>query len=283
MTAAPPIVTPGRLAVLVIAAVTAVELVLIGSVLNPRTFFSGDAGVKYLQADALVRSRWHALAVSEPGAALDPESRFSALAGNQFARRGPGDPCYGAYSELFTGPVSVALALFGVRGLYLVPLLAGVGTMILTYRLSVRTAAIACLPALIGACSPMVFYSVELWEHTLAMLCTTASVWLVVSASERSTAMRYAMAGLLLGLGIAVREELYAMVLAGLAALAWVERPRRIPAAVAAGVGALVGLVPPGCSSRWSGTAGEVGDPTSSGDQRCRVQSAVKPLLARCG
>ena len=272
MTAVPSIVTPGRLAALIITAVTVAELVLIGTVLNPRTFFSGDAGVKYLQADALVRNRWHSLAVTEPGAAIDPESRFSALTSNQFARRGPSDPFYGAYSELFTVPVSVCLALFGLRGLYVVPLLAGVGTMILTYRLSARTAPrLAWLaPALIGACSPMFFYSVELWEHTLAVLCTTASVWLGVSATERSTAMRYALAGLLLGLGIAVREELYAMLVAGLVAVAWIERPRRIPAAFAAGVGALIGLVP-----HWLLKQIEVGRPARKSVMRVAEVAGV--------
>src|SRR5215468_3056093 len=155
MQAASPPVTSGRLAALIIGAVTAVELVLIGWVLSPRTFFSGDGGVKYLQAEALVHNRWTGLAVSEPGAVIDQAGRFSALANNQFDRRGPDDPFYGAYSELFIVPVSVGLALIGPRGLYLVPLLAGVGTMILTYRLAVRTAPrLAWLaPALVGACS----------------------------------------------------------------------------------------------------------------------------------
>ena len=51
---------------------------------------------------------------------------------------------------------------------------------------------------------------------------------------------RYALAGLLLGVAIALREELYAMVAAGLVALAWVERRQRIAAGLA---GALQGAL----------------------------------------
>jgi hypothetical protein len=60
--------------------------------------------------------------VPDPAAAVDPEGRFSPFVVNQFGRRDSGTPWYGAYSEIFTIPVSLALAWLGLRGLYLVPL-----------------------------------------------------------------------------------------------------------------------------------------------------------------
>lgn len=246
MGVASPIVTPGRLAAVVIAMIAAAELVLISTVLNPRTFFSGDPGVKYLQAEALVQSRWRQLAVADPSASIVPDGRFSPLQVNQFKRVTADAPWYGLYSELFTVPVSLGLAWFGMRGLYLVPLLAGVATMILTYRLAACVAPrIAWLaPGLLGACSPMLFYSVDLWEHTLSVLCTTGAILLVIAEPRGDVRLRYAGAGVLLGLAIALREELYAMVPAGLVALAWVERPRRLRALLAAALGAVAILVP---------------------------------------
>jgi len=243
---AAPRVSSGGLAALVIAAIAAVEIALVAVVLNPRTFFSSDPGVKYLQAEALLSSGWRQLSVPDPAASVDPEGRFSPFVVNQFGRRDSGTPWYGAYSEIFTIPVSLALAWLGLRGLYLVPLLAGVGTMILTYRLSARSAPqLAWLaPLLVGACSPMLFYSVDLWEHTLATLFATAAIWFIVSAGEGNAVRRFALAGLASGLAIAVREELYAVIPAGLVALAWLHPARRLRAALAAAAAALLVLVP---------------------------------------
>lgn len=233
-----------RRAALAIAVTAGLYAVLVGAVLEPRTFFSGDPGVKYLQAAALVQAHWRGLAVTDGGGALDPDGRFSVLAGNQFQRRATDAPYYGAYSELFTVPVSLCLALFGVRGLYIVPVVAGLGTLLLTYGLAARTAPrLAWLaPLLVGICSPMLFYSVDLWEHSLSALLTTASVWLLASAVSTTGVRRFLFAGVFLGLAIAVREELYGMLAAGLVALAWVERQRRLPAAVAAAAGVLLAL-----------------------------------------
>lgn len=238
--------TSGRRAASVIAAVALFQTFLVLAVLNPRTFFSGDAGVKYLQAVNLVQARWRQLSIRTPAAQLDHDDRFPALAGSQFYRRSPDAPFYGTYAELFSVPVSLSLALLGTRGMYLVPILASVGAMLLAYRLSLRTAPHAAWLAslLVGACSPMLFYSVDLWEHTLAVLLSTAGVLLLVAGTAEPTRWRFAAAGLTLGAGIAVREELYGFVPASLVALAWVERRWRVPAAVAAGAAGLAALVP---------------------------------------
>jgi hypothetical protein len=63
--------------------------------------------------------------------------------------------------------------------------------------------------------------SVDLWDHTLATLFATAAVWFIASAGEGNAVRRFALAGLASGLAIAVREELYAVIPAGLVALAW--------------------------------------------------------------
>ena len=243
---AAPRVSSGRRAALVIAAIAAVEIALVAVVLNPRTFFSSDPGVKYLQAEALLSSGWRQLSVPDPAASVDPAGRFSPFLVNQFGRRDSGTPWYGAYSEIFTIPVSLALAWLGLRGLYLVPLLAGVGTMILTYRISARSAPqLAWLaPLLVGACSPMLFYSLDLWEHTLATLFVTAALWFVVSAGDGDAVRRFALAGVASGLAIAVREELYAIIPSGIVALVWLRPARRRRAALAAAAGALLVLVP---------------------------------------
>ena len=263
---------PGRRAVLVIGAVALLELSLVWIVLNPRTFFSGDAGVKYIQAANIAEARWRGLSIRNPAEPIDPDGRFSALTGSQFRRRAPGAPFYGAYAELFTVPVSVGLAWFGVRGIYLVPVLASVGAMVIAYRLSVRSARrLAWLaPLLVGGCSPMLFYSLDLWEHTLAVLLSSAGVLLFVAGTAEFALTRLALAGLAFGAAIWVREELYGFLPAILVALAWVERRRRIPAALTVGAAALLVLAP-----HWLLTWTQTGVPA-----RIAVMRVLQPFTA---
>lgn len=230
---------------LVIATLAAGYVVLVTAVLSPRTFFSGDAGVKYLQADALVRSGWRALAIPNPAPALDPHQRFSVLALNQFERRAPEAPFYGAYSVLFALPVSVGLWAFGVRGLYVIPVAATVLTLIITYRLAARTAPRSSwlAPLLAGAASPLAFYSVDLWEHSLATLCAAGAVLLMLDR-RRSMVRRSAGAGVLLGVAINLREELLAILPVGALLLLWLGPRRHALRAGAVAIGALVALVP---------------------------------------
>jgi hypothetical protein len=242
---------PGRssshwLAAVVIAVITAVYLVLAWAVLNPRTFFTHDPGVKYLQAYTLAQTRWRELAVRNPAPHVDPDGRFSALLTTQFRRRSPTAPIYGVYSELFTVPVSVLLAMSGTRAMYLLPILAATGVMVVSYRLASRTSPNSAwlAPLLVGACSPIFFYSVDFWEHSLALLLFTVAVLQLVAGTTEFALWRFAFAGLALGLAIAVREELYAMIPAGLVGLTWLQR-RRLPAALAAAAaGTAIGLVP---------------------------------------
>ena len=230
----------------VVGGLAAVYLALIGFVLEPRTFFAGDPGVKYLQARSMVDSGWRQLSVGNPAPDVDPDAQFSALACNQFERRTALDPYYGAYSVLFTVPVSICLWAFGPRGLYVVPMLATLGTLVLTYQLALRTAPrLAWLAALLaGATSPLAFYSLDLWEHSLSAFCVTASVLLFLGATGKTTTRRCFAAGLLLGVAVDLREELYGLIPLALVAVFWIEPGRRLAAALAAAGGVLLAAVP---------------------------------------
>ncbi len=235
-----------RRAFVVIGALALAYALLIGFVLEPRTFFTGDSGVKYLQARALVVSGWRRLGIANPGGAVDPGARFSVLSVNQFERRAPGAPFYGSYSALFVLPVSVCLAAVGIRGVYIVPLLATLLTLALTYRLSSRTAPRNSwlAPLLVGAASPLAFYSLDLWEHSLATFLVTAGVLWLLAGHGHGVVRNWAIGGILLGLAIDIREELYSLIPPLALLLLPVEPRRRLRASAAALAGALLAVVP---------------------------------------
>ncbi|RMF34802.1 MAG: hypothetical protein D6759_05435 [Chloroflexi bacterium] len=232
-------------------------LVLLVAVLPPHTFFDSDPGVKFLQVRNLVAHRWQGLWVDDPGEALDPSHTFSPFNTSFFYRDGESGRVYGVYSVPFVVLTSLFYALLGFRGLYLLPALATLGTMIVTYRLSrpiaPRTAPLA--PLLVGVLSPMLFYSVDLWEHTPAVFLAILGLWGLVETLARGRARWLLGAGLVLGLAAWFRAEVYALILACGLTLLWVERrrPRRLLVyGLAYGAGLALVLLPIGVFQEWS-------------------------------
>jgi hypothetical protein len=177
-------------------------------------FFSSDEGVKFIQLDSLAANGFRDARIVWPGDALGLERRY-AVVERFFELRG-GD----LYSP---HPLSFALAsapgwvLFGFPGLYILPLLAGAAAAALTMTLA-RTFRVR-RPWLAGAvvafASPLFFYSLCYWEHTLAV-----GLWLGGFALllKRSPA-RLLAAGALWGVGATLRPEFYWLAACSVAAL----------------------------------------------------------------
>lgn len=232
-------------AALVIIAVALVQVALVWTVLNPRTFFAGDAGVRYLQVDNILASGWQSSQLRNPAARIDPDYRFTVFTGPHFLRRAHDAPYYGTYGDLFNVLAAASFELLGPRGLYLIPILGNVGAMWLAYLMARRWAPRSAwlAPLLVGACSPMFFYGLDLWEHTLAAMLATAAVF-AISGPQPLPLSRCALAGVALAGSIAAREELYAFAPALLIGVAWIERRRRLPAALTMAVSAGLALLP---------------------------------------
>jgi len=232
-------------------------LLLVVAVLPPGAFFGSDPGVKFLQVRNLVAHRWQGLWVDDPSEVLDPSRTFSPFNIRFFYRDGESGRTYGVYSTPFVVLTGLFYALLGFRGLYLLPALATLGTMIVTYRLSrpiaPRTASLA--PLLVGVLSPMLFYSVDLWEHTPAVFLATLGLWGLVETLARGRARWLLGAGLVLGLAAWFREEVYALIPACGLVILWTERrrPRRMVAyGLVYGAGLALILLPIGAFQAWT-------------------------------
>ncbi|NIT35135.1 MAG: hypothetical protein GTN49_01325 [candidate division Zixibacteria bacterium] len=187
-----------------------VILVFIGAaagllaVLPPDAFFSSDEGVKFIQLRSLAENGFRSARIRWPGDELGLERRY-AVVERFFELRG--GELYSPHPLLFALASAPGWLAFGFRGLYVLPLLAGVATVLLTIILG--RAFGARRPWLAGAvvafASPIFFYSLCYWEHTPAV-----ALWLggFVLLLRKSTA-RLAFAGALWGLGAALRPEFY--------------------------------------------------------------------------
>jgi hypothetical protein len=212
---------------LVFAGLAILYLVLGLAVLTSDAIYSGDIGVKFVQARALAAHRFTSLDLPYPGAFLDPERTF-------FALRPPFVITVGAETQsIFPTASSIVQALAvttaGVRGMMAVTILAGLVTLWATARMSPPELRPWTLLAA-GLAGPLWFFAVSGWEHAQAVACGAAAF---AVAMQGPGAARAAIAGAVLGLGVTQRDEVL-LLAPGLLAVLWVQTRSWRPLAIAA-------------------------------------------------
>jgi hypothetical protein len=183
-------------------------------------FYSPDEGTKYLQLRSIGWRDGLTYAVPYGGAAVDPGYAFypTHCRHQDLYPLPQGDGAVGfqwpIWFSLATRP---PFALWGLPGLYVVPLLSGWLAALLSGRLAGlydrRLAPLAILT--VGLATPLAFFSLTYWEHTLATLLGLAAVVLIAEHERR----RAWLAAPLLLAAVCLRIELVAFAVA--VALAW--------------------------------------------------------------
>jgi hypothetical protein len=227
-------------------AIAAVPLLGVALVLPSPAFFSGDSGAKLLQARAIATaSRWPCT-IPYPGREFDPEGEL--LPPSLRASR---DGAVSIFPVLFALPSAALVVVGGERLLSLLPFAGAAFCALLAGRLAIalgasRRAPLAGAAALLA--TPLAFYSVAYWEHSLAAALVLGAAVVVAEASSDSPGPWFA-AGVLAGLAAWTRTEL--VVLLPLAALPLTRR--RVQPALAAVGGFVTGLLT-GSLAQWAVT-----------------------------
>ncbi len=205
-------------------------------VLAPEAVYSGDIGVKFVQARALADHRFTSLDIPYPAERLDPARDF-------FPMRPPFVMSVGTTTQAIFSPASavvqaVVVGAAGLRGLIALSVLAGAVVLYATVRLAPPGLEVPVLCA-IGLGGPLWFYAVSGWEHALAVACATAAYACAIRAPASVAPVA---AGLLIGLGAALRDEVL-LLLPGVLIVTWTSRQtvRPVLIAVAAACVALAG------------------------------------------
>jgi hypothetical protein len=203
--------------------------------LPPDGFFSGDAGTKYLQARAVVDHGPLRPWIEGPSLALDPALRW-----HEPFLLPRGGHLVGVFSWLLATVTALFLALFGLRGLYVVPALS-VAVMFLAACAIGRAAGQRWGGMLTGwaavLATPLLFYGAELWEHAPAVALTTTGIALLCRADTigRRDA---ALSGACFVFAGTLRPEALFALPAVLIALAWIDAARVRRAAIGVTIGA---------------------------------------------
>lgn len=209
--------------ILVIAAVTCIYIVS-WWFLPKSVFWTPDEGAKLLQIGTLV---WDDGLHYQPppyvGQHLDPLYRFYPQY-IIYARPMPNGNIYQNWLPWFAVLSSFALHHFGFSGLYVIPLASGLLIIVfvgqITQKLLPQAAPLAMVMVALG--SPIWFYSLLFWEHTLTVLLGLSALWQLLLAYETDGWYRRAYfisLITLLGMATALRTELLLFALA--MGLAW--------------------------------------------------------------
>jgi hypothetical protein len=220
--------TGARRAALVWAAIVAFYGIFGLVILAPEAVYSGDIGVKYVQARALADHGFSSLELPYPGEFLDPQRQF-------FPFRPPfvmvaSGKTQAIYSPSAAIVQAAAARIAGIRGFILVSVLSAALILYCAWKLVPEGDAILVL-VMLGIGGPLWFYAVSGWEHAPGVaLCTAA---FLCAVRLRGPGAAFA-AGVLLGAGAAVRDEAVLLV-PGLLVCLWMARRdvRPLAAAVA--------------------------------------------------
>lgn len=176
----------------------AVTIVLLARGLPPETFFVGDPGVKLVAARAAIEHPSTPFDVSLPEIGRQPVPFVDPF----FVIHG--DHAHAVTSEAFPVLSAPFIALFGIRGAYVLPAL---GFLLAVWSCAQLAAAIGSpsstatvmLTAALG--TPLLFYGLEFWEHAPAVALAAIAATLLLKNS------RVFLAGLLFGISILLRPE----------------------------------------------------------------------------
>ncbi len=210
-------------------------------------FWSPDSAMRFVQVEGFARQGFAGGSVPYPAASVDPEGRFyPAGPWFHFTRGDRQYLAYLPYLSLLTTPLYRAL---GFAGLLVLPMLAGLAAVWVTYNLLARLApGLAAWGALaLGLGSPLLIYSAVFWDHSLVTALAAGGLALAAMSLEDPSGPRIRAllgAGVLVGLGLWLRNEMYP--LAAIMVGAWfVFAPRgRLKTTAAMAVGVAVAGAP---------------------------------------
>ncbi|HYO76481.1 MAG TPA: hypothetical protein VE010_08460, partial [Thermoanaerobaculia bacterium] len=192
-------------------------------------FWGPDSANRFIQVQQLLRSG--SIRVEYLARDLDPEMAIAPTGGHHFIPRdGELVSFYGPAFPLLTAPLYAA---FGAPGLFVIPIAATLLLVPLFALLLPERRAMFGAALLLVFATPLFFYTVVYWEHTLA-------VALTIAAFVLATRDRPLLAGLAGAAGAVFREEGYiALACLGMAMLA-TRANRRAIALLVAGAAAIL-------------------------------------------
>lgn len=196
-------------------------------------FWTTDSGNKFIQVQNISASG--KLAIPYQAEAIDKDKVFFPYCGHHFQKEG--EQVYSFYPPYFPYISSFFYKAFGTGGIYIIPVISGILCLLLTMLmlkfLSINSYLSQASPVILGLCTPIFFYSLVFWEHTLSVFLFISAIFILIKNIDRADrkviSYIYA-AGILTGLSTVFREESYIATAALFTALLFTDaRKKAIP------------------------------------------------------
>jgi hypothetical protein len=196
------------LGILIVVAVVYVATI---ALIERRGLWIIDNQIKFLQVEQIVESNARDYSLPWAGASFDPELRFPPLVFPFYAAHE--GKVYPAYSPVFPLLSAGPYALFGIAGLYLLPLAGGLLTLLGVARLArlsgVPPGGQSAAVLLCGLLTPLWFYSAVFWEHSVAVAACVWGLGFVCRFQHDGSWRSLAIGSALCATGIYFRDDLY--------------------------------------------------------------------------
>jgi len=172
------------------------------------TFFTVDTGLRFMQVRQLVDQSLRTFAIEYPQQIIDP---FLDHVPYYYAYSVIDGDIYFNVSHIYPFLVAIFYGALGTIGLPVVAIAGGMLTAVAIYKLAKLTE----LPHpqrilwITVFATPILFYSLELWDHTLAAACGAWAVYGIAKGLVTGRWQPMLWGGLIVGLGLAQRPEMY--------------------------------------------------------------------------
>lgn len=178
------------------------------------SFWITDGGNRFIQLRSLLQTGQ--FDVEYPSKSIDPDKTFFPRGGHHFQQRD--DAIYSFYPIFFSLIVAPLYRALGGIGLYVLPLVGAFLTLIMSCKiLNEIGGRQRDGPSIlvVAFCTPMFFYSLTFWEHTLAVgFSTLAIYYLLRILNGQHLKWGAVVSGVLLGASTILREEGYIILVA---------------------------------------------------------------------
>jgi hypothetical protein len=191
-------------ALTVLTLTAAVGIGWLAAGLSPEAFFAGDSGLKLIAALNTLDHPTRPFEVDLP-----------TIGGRPVPYVDPMVMVHDTHAHVLQSPVFPAIsapfiAMFGIRGAYLLPAIAFVVLLPMLNAMRRHAApdtSFAALAWIALAANPLLFYSLEYWEHAPAVALFVGSTALALIGSDRARAEYLVASGVLGGLSVLLRPE----------------------------------------------------------------------------
>jgi hypothetical protein len=188
----------------VTTAIAAAGIVALAATIPSEGFYSGDAGLKLIAAENALNHPTRPFEIDLPLLGGRPFRYVDPMVA---LHQGHGDVLQSPLFPLLTAPL---IAAFGLRGAYALPALAFVALLPLlevVRRCATPNSSFALLAFIAVAANPLFFYSLEFWEHSVAVALLAAGVAAAFIGCHSARARWIVASGALASLAALLRPE----------------------------------------------------------------------------